>query len=166
MSVIVVGYDTWTEAVLDRLRELAISYTVLVTDPATEHALVDRGHSVVQAPVIDETAFRTAGVTSTTAVLVATLDDQENVLTVLTAADLDPEISIITFVNERVDAPKLRRAGADVVVNIGAVIAALLVQTALSEADPDHLLAQLLTEDTTVETASDVRAVSTEDDGQ
>ncbi len=166
MSVIVVGYDTWTEAVLDRLRELEISYTVLVTDTATEQTLIDRGYSVVQTPVIDEAAFQTAGITSATAVLVATLNDQENVLTVLTAADLDSAISIITFVNERVDAPKLRRAGADVVVNIGAVIAALLVQTALSEADPNSLLAQLLTDETTVETASDVRAVSTEDRGQ
>ncbi len=157
MSVVVVGYDTWTEAVINRLQKRDIEYTVLVTDRSVSTTLTERDIPVVYTATITEAAFAEADITDATAVLVATLDERQNVLAVLTAADVTTDTRIVTYASEQVDAAKLRRAGADTVVNIGPVTAELLVQAATNDMDPGALLEQLLDEDQIIETAADIR---------
>lgn len=142
--VVVVGYDLWTESVLETLRAAGISHAVVVTDEAVARRLRDRGDEVVHAPEIDDAALREAGAERADAVLVATLDDRQNVLAVLTAIDVDGDARVVTFAGEHQDAPKLRNAGADAVVNLGQVVAELVVETALTGDDPERLLTELL----------------------
>lgn len=160
---VVVGYDAWTEAVLSALATAAVEYSILVTDQTVAQRLDARDEPVVYSDTVDDTALREAGATDADAVLVATLDDQQNVLAVLIAADIAEHATIATFAGERRDAPKLRRAGADVVVNLGQVIGELVVETALTGADPTTLLDDLLAGETVVETTESEGETATDD---
>lgn len=162
---VVVGYDAWTEAVLSALATAAIEYSVLVTDETVAKRLDARGEPVVYSDTVDDAALREAGGADADAVLVATLDDQQNVLAVLIAADIAEQATIATFAGERRDAPKLRRAGADVVVNLGQVIGELVVETALTGAEPTTLLDNLLAGESVVETTEQESETATDDSG-
>lgn len=156
MNVLVVGYDIWAKRILEVLSQTDATYTLLTTDDG-----LSPHHPTVSVDTIEEAAFQEAGIGDMDAVLVATLDDQHNVLAVLTAADLATDATIVTFVNERTDAPKLRRAGADTVVIIGQVIAELLVETALSDADPETIIDSIFETDRAIETANEAELAST-----
>lgn len=158
MNVIVVGYDIWARRVLDLLGQSGATYTLL-----TAGDVPAQDHPIISVETIDEAAFREAGIEEADAVLVATLDNQRNVLAVLTAADLATGATIVTFANERSDAPKLRRAGADTVVVIGQVIAELLVETALTDTDPEEIIDSILNANQGIETNTDIQPASSID---
>ncbi|GAB3681453.1 hypothetical protein GCM10028857_05700 [Salinarchaeum chitinilyticum] len=142
--VIVVGYDAWTEPVLVELAECGVSFTVVTTDGEAADRLEDRGLSVVHTDDVDEACFRAAGVANADAVLVATLDDQLNVLAVLTVMNVDESMRVVTFAGERQDVQKLRAAGADSVVSIGQAVGELLVEVALSERNVSEVVGELV----------------------
>lgn len=160
--VIVVGYDSWTDAVLESLQTRGIEYTVVLRDRETAGKLESEGHAVTYVPEFNEAAFQEAGSDQANAILVATLNDQLNVLAVLTAADISEKTTIATFVGDRRDASKFRRAGADTVVKLGEVIGQLIAETALTGTDPDQLLDTFLAEDRAVEHAEEIRVEESE----
>lgn len=149
--VVVVGYDHWTEAVLTTLEELGIAHAMVVTDDTATGTLESHEARLVRAEALNEAAFREAGAEHADAILVATFDDRLNVLAVLTAIEVIEDATIATFSDERRDATKLKRAGADTVVNLGPVVAELLVDSALSGADPRALLDKLLADESVVD---------------
>lgn len=130
--VIVVGYDTWTEPVLDELDAAGARTTVITTDSSAADALREDGQDVVETATVDEACFREAGVEDADHVLVATLDDHLNVLAVLTV-DSVADVPIATFAAEERDVEKLRAAGADTVVSLGQAIAELVVEVAVTD---------------------------------
>jgi Trk K+ transport system NAD-binding subunit len=149
--VVVVGYDHWTEAVLDTLDDLGID-TALIVPGETTAAVVDaHDRRLVRTETLNEAAFRDAGAQYADAVLVATFDGRLNVLAVLTASEVVEDATIATFADERRDTAKLKRAGADTVVNLGPVVAELLVDTALTGDDPRALLDVLLADESVVD---------------
>lgn len=140
----VVGYDAWTEPVLAELRRQGASVTVVATDPAPVAELSGRDFEVVYASDVDEYGFHRAGVAGADAVLVATLDDQLNVLVVLTVMNVDPSIEVVTFAGEARDVPKLRAAGADGVISLGETIGELIVEVALTDRVVEDVVGELL----------------------
>lgn len=143
-DLLVVGYDAWTEPVLVELSARGASVTVVTTDDAAAAALRDRGFGVVQTDDVDEACLEAAGVADVDAVLVATLDDQWNVLAVLTIMNVDPDIEVVTFAGEARDVPKLRAAGADRVISLGETIGELLVEVALTDRDVEAVVDELV----------------------
>lgn len=141
--VIVVGYDGWTEPVLDELQARGNDVTVVVTDGTAAAKLRERDVAVVRSDDIDEAAFRAAGLADADAVFVATLDEQVNVLAVLTVMNADQSVPIATFAREGSDVPKLRAAGADTVVSLGEVVGELVVEVALSDRSVEDVVAEL-----------------------
>lgn len=160
--IVVVGYDTWTEAVIDILRSAGVSHVVILTDKTASTQLQEKGTETITVPEFSEAAFREAETERATAVLVATLNDQRNVLAVLTAAEVSEETTIVSFVSENRDSRKLQRAGADVIVNLGQVMAELIADTAITGRDPDNLLMELLSKETTVELTEDASVAQRE----
>lgn len=68
----------------------------------------------------------------------ATNNDAEDALSVLTARQLNPEITIVAAATNRENVAKLRRAGANTVISPASIVGHLLVTTALGgEADAD-----------------------------
>lgn len=160
--LIVVGYDTWTDAVIELLRSSKISYSILLTDKEAAENLRSEGEEIVCVSDFNEQAFRDAGIDRADAVLVATLDDQQNILAVLTATDIDETMTVGTFTSRERDGPKLRRAGADVIVNLGQAVAELIAETALTGAEPQQLLEEILSEETIVELAQPAQVTGEE----
>lgn len=143
-SLIVVGYDSWTEPVLDELERVDTSVTVVVTEEAAARRLDDRPVSVVRSADVNEAAFERAGIDRASAVLVATLDEQVNVLAVLTVMNVDESMEVVTFAGEARDVPKLEAAGADTVVSLGDVVGELFVEVALEERTVDDVIHELI----------------------
>lgn len=141
--VIVVGYDAWTPAVVEELLAQDCRPTVVLTDGTVAESLRDRGLDVVETDDVDEASFRDAGIADADAVFVATLDEQLNVLAVLTVMNVDPRVEIATFAAEAGDVQKLRRAGADTVISLGAVVGELLVEVALTDRSVRDVVAEL-----------------------
>ena len=144
--VVVVGYDAWTAPVLAELEGIDVSVSVITRRDAIVDRLAHRPVDVVGTDELDEACFHDAEIERADAVLVATLDDQLNVLAVLTVMNVDESMHVVTFAGEEEDVPKLRAAGADRVVSLGQAVGELLVEVALSERAVDDVVAQLLGE--------------------
>lgn len=143
-DLLVVGYDAWTEPVLAELVDRGASVTVVTTQDAVAASLRNRGFGVVLTDDVDEACLEAAGVGTVDAVLVATLDDQWNVLAVLTVMNVDPDIDVVTFAGEARDVPKLRAAGADRVISLGEAVGELLVEVALTDRDVESVVDELV----------------------
>lgn len=142
-DVIVLGYDAWTEPVLSELTNLGVEPTVVVRDASVADRLRARGLAAIYTEEVDEACFHEAGIDSADVVLVATLDDQLNVLAVLTVMNVDASMQVVTFAGEEQDVPKLRAAGADRVVSLGEAVGELLVEVALSDREVETVLREL-----------------------
>jgi voltage-gated potassium channel len=128
--ILVLGYGDLTEPILDEVGSRA---KVVIVTPDDERVaeLVDRGYNVLDADPSDEEPLRRAGIDRARAVLVATEDDAQDALAVLTAAELNPSIPVVAAATNRENVQKLRRAGADTVISPASIGGRLLVESAL-----------------------------------
>lgn len=144
--VIVVGFDAWTEPVITELEQSPVDFVVVTNDVSVVPGLEERGIEVVGSERMSRDVFLKAGIKDADAVLVATLDDHQNLLAVLTVSGIDESIPITSFAAEDRDVSKLKQAGADTVVNLGVIVGELIADAAISGEDIDELLEQALTE--------------------
>lgn len=143
--VIVLGYGDLTEPIVEELGEAT---EFLVVTPESEHAkeLADAGFDVLTADPSDEDALLQARIQDARAVLVATNDDAEDALSVLTARDLNADVYIVAAATNRENVDKLRRAGADAVISPASIGGHLLVRSALDQRDVDDVVTRLVDE--------------------
>lgn len=145
-TVIVVGFDAWTEPVIAELERSDVDFVVITTDLSVVEGLRERGIDVVGSKRLNREVFMQAGIEDADAVLVATLDDHHNVLAVLTVVGIDSSIPITSFAAEDRDVSKLKQAGAERVVNLGVIVGELIADAAVSGEEIDTLLEQVVTE--------------------
>ena len=128
--VLVLGYGDLTEPILDELGD-ATPYIVITDDPDTAARLKSRDIDVLTANPSDEEPLIRAGIERARAAVVATENDAEDALTILTARELNPELRIIAAATDRENENKLRRAGADEVISPAVIGGHMLVESAL-----------------------------------
>lgn len=128
--VIVAGYGDLTEPILSELQAANRPFVVILSEEAGASRLRDRGLNVVAGDPSDDETFRRVGLDKASAVVVATNDDGNDALTILTANQLNPEVRIVAAATERENEEKLRRAGADVVISPAVIGGRLLVESA------------------------------------
>jgi voltage-gated potassium channel len=129
--VLVLGHGDLTDVILE---ELAVAeYLVVTADADWASAMSERGRDVLVADPADEEALLRAQIEDARAVLVATNNDAEDALVVLTARQLNPEVRIVAAATNRENIEKLRRAGADVVISPATIGGHLLVESALGD---------------------------------
>jgi voltage-gated potassium channel len=129
--VLVLGYGSLTESVLD---ELDVDDLVLVVPEADEPKLppaTERELPVFVADPTDDAVLDRAGIDRARAVIVASDDDATDALAVLTVRERNPEITVVAAATEGENGPKLERAGADAVVTPAAIGGRRLVESAL-----------------------------------
>ncbi len=143
--LLILGYGDLTEPMLEELGERA-QVAVVTADEAHADELADRGYAVLVADPSDEDPLRRAGIEEARAVLVATNDDAQDALAVLTAAELNPNIPIIAAATNRENIAKLRRAGADTVISPANIGGRLLIESALGAEGMESLADRLLNE--------------------
>jgi len=130
--IVVLGYGELTEPLLEELQK---DSTFVVVTPNRDHARVlrDRDIDVHIGDPSDEAPLHAVAIENARAVIVATNDDAQDALSILTARELNPGARIVAAATVRDNVPKLRRAGADTVISPAVIGGHLLVRSALGE---------------------------------
>ena len=141
--VLVLGYGDLSEPILDELSG-AVEFVVVTSDPDDAATLQHRDIPVLTADPSDEEPLHRAGIERAQAVMAATNDDAQDALAILTARQLNPSVRIVAAATDRENVPKLKRAGADVVISPAAIGGHLLVESALGDEDSESLADRIL----------------------
>jgi len=143
--VLVLGYGDLTEPILEELAAAGTaSFAVITTDERRARELDARDIPVLTADPSDVAPLERAAIADARAVLVATNNDAQDALAILTARQLNPDVRIIAAATARENVEKLRRAGADVVISPATIGGHLLVESALGDADTERLAAHIV----------------------
>jgi voltage-gated potassium channel len=144
--VIVVGVSDLTEPVIEELAATASGPDAVVITRSAERAqqLRERDIEVITANPSDEEPLERVGVERARALVAATDDDAQDALVVLTARELNPELTIVAAATERENVKKLRRAGADTVISPAVIGGHLLVQSAMGSGDMESLADRIM----------------------
>ena len=129
--VLVLGYGELTEPIVDELEAGETPFAVVARKSDATTALVDRDIPVVSADPSDEVPLDRAHIDRARAILVATNDDAQDALAILTARQLRPDGRIIAAATDRENTKKLERAGANEVISPAQLGGHLLVRSAL-----------------------------------
>jgi voltage-gated potassium channel len=118
---VVCGYGRLGRQIVRDLQARGESYVVIDIDESTVEDLVERNVPNLVADATQEDVLEEAGVEHARG-LVSCLDsDASNVLTILTARELNPRLLIVARANTEAAESKLRRAGADRMVTPEAI---------------------------------------------
>lgn len=135
--ILVLGYGELTEPIVDELASTSRDFVVVTKDREAAAELTDRNISVVTANPSDEEPLRRGKVDQASAILVATNQDAEDALAILTAHQLAPDTRIVAAATDRENTEKLERAGADAVISPSVIGGHLLVRSALGSDDSE-----------------------------
>ncbi|MBS3759959.1 NAD-binding protein [Halodesulfurarchaeum sp.] len=139
--IIVLGYSDVTESLLEELEgDVDVGLVTEDEDVAREYG---EEVTILQADPTDESSIRDANIEAAKGVVVATEDDADNVLAVLTARRVDPDIRIVATGNEAGHLDKLEAVGADEVVSPQAIGGRLLGQSVLGKSSPESLFERI-----------------------
>ncbi|MCQ4332317.1 NAD-binding protein [Natronomonas sp. F2-12] len=139
---VVTGYGELTEPILESLD--GNNAVVIVRDPEDTKQLREHGHEVFTADPSDEEPLRRVHIERARALIVATNDDAQDAMAVLTARELNPELRIVAAATDRENISKLRRAGADIVLSPAVLGGQLLVESALGNDNPERVIDRIL----------------------
>ena len=114
--VLVLGYGDITESLLDELPE-SVDVVVVTTETAVASELKGEGVKVLTADPTEEAVLVDARIDAARGVVVATRDDANDVLAVLAARQVNPDIRIVAAANHGKHVGKLEQVGADEVIS-------------------------------------------------
>ncbi|WP_372912014.1 NAD-binding protein [Salinigranum sp.] len=143
--VLVLGYGDLTEPILEELSSKA-PYVVVTQDAERARILTDRDIDVFTADPSDADSLERARVDTARAVVVATNNDAEDALAILTARQLNPKVRIVAAASNRENVDKLKRAGADTVISPTTLGGHLMAESALG-GDSEKVEQQVLEEE-------------------
>nr|WP_089697653.1 NAD-binding protein [Halogranum gelatinilyticum] len=144
--ILVLGYGELTEPILEELGGKA-EFVIITTDSDRARSLSDRGFTVLTADPADEDTLERAKVDLARAVVVATNEDAQDALAILTARQLNPEVRIVAAATHRENVNKMKRAGADTVISPATIGGHLLVESALGSEDSEEKADRIMHED-------------------
>ncbi|WP_253737569.1 NAD-binding protein [Halohasta salina] len=143
--VVILGYGDLTEPIIEHLD--ATSFAVITTNETAARRFSDREIPVLTADPSDEEPLERAGIADARAVIVATENDAQDALAILTARQLNPDLQILAAAMQRENVAKLRRAGADRVISPAEIGGRLLANSATGKGDAEAASKQLLGEE-------------------
>jgi voltage-gated potassium channel len=144
--ILVLGYGELTEPILEELGGKA-EFVIITPDSDRARSLSDRGFTVLTADPADEETLERAKVDLARAVVVATNEDAQDALAILTARQLNPEVRIVAAATHRENVNKMKRAGADTVISPATIGGHLLVESALGSEDSEEKADRIMHED-------------------
>lgn len=136
---ILCGYGRMGRVIADHLRQEGVDFVVVDNRPEIVQAIWDSGgYAVIGDATADDTLER-AGIHSAKGLVTVLSKDAENVFVVLTASQLNPNLTIVARANNDEAIPKLQRAGATTVINPYESAGARIAQTVLRPAVTDFM---------------------------
>ena len=141
--ILVLGYGELTEPILEELDERA-EFLIVTPESEQTRLLSDRGYNVLTGDPSDEDVLKRAKISHAHAVVVATNEDAQDALAILTARQLNPEVRIVAAATHRENVNKMRRAGADTVISPATIGGHLLVDSALGSEDSEAIADRIM----------------------
>jgi len=114
--VIVCGYGTVGQKVIDVLYEHSVHFVVIELDPKKVEHLRELGYNVIEGDATYSKTLKSAGIDNAKAIAVVMDDDAKNLFTVLAAHDINKRLFIAARANDDFVREKLIEAGADYIV--------------------------------------------------
>ncbi len=132
--VIVFGYSHLGRYVIEKLDELGFDYVVITKDPNIYNELIKKDvFAILEYETQPIVALKAAGIERASMVIVAHEKDPENMLTILSARKMRPDIRIITVVHDQTLIETAKNAGADMVIPSSVTVGHLLALSAVTK---------------------------------
>ena len=132
--VIVFGYNHLGRYVADKLDELGFDYVVVTKDPNIYNDLVKKQifvvHEYQTQPI---TSLKAAGIERAAIVVVAHENDPDNMLIILSARKLRPDVRIVSVVHDDALIETAKNAGADMVIPATVTVGHLMALSAVTK---------------------------------
>ncbi len=132
--VIVFGYSQLGRYVTEKLEALGFDFVIITKDPNMYNELLKKDVFVVleyeTQPIV---ALKAAGIERASMVIVAHEKDPENMLTILSARKMRPDIRIISVVHDQSLIETAKNAGADMVIPSSVTVGHLLALSAVTK---------------------------------
>lgn len=141
--VLILGDGDLTQSIVGRLQDSATDFVVVSSDRERVTSLSERGVKALAANPSDEEPLHRAKIDTARALVVATNDDAQDALTILTARQLRPDIRIVAAATDNENVAKLEHAGADSVISPASIGGQMLVESALVDNDRSTVLGGL-----------------------
>jgi voltage-gated potassium channel len=136
--VVVLGHGDVTASLLDEL-DGETDLVVVTPDAEVASGLTNEGVEVLTDDPTDEEVLRTVAVDAARGVVVSSDDDARNVLAVLAAKQVSPDVRVVATANEKKHVAKLESVGTDEVINPLSIGGRLLGRSVLGdEATSSH----------------------------
>ena len=130
--VVVLGHGELTEPLLDSLPE-DTDVVVVTPDQEVAAALTAAEVNVLTGDPTDEAVLRDAQVANARGVVAGSHDDARDVIAVMAATNVNPDVRVVAAANETKHVDKLADAGADRVINPPTIGGRLLSESVLDE---------------------------------
>jgi voltage-gated potassium channel len=132
--VIIFGYTHMGRYVAEKLDEMGIDYVVTTKDPNLfQELLKQKILAVLEVDVHPIKALKEAGIEKASMIVVAHNSDPDNMLFILSARKLRPDVRIVTVVHDESLVETARNAGADVVIPASVTVGHLLALSAVTK---------------------------------
>lgn len=123
---IVCGYGNVGREVTFHLKCRGESFVVIERDRLKVESLVDKGVPVIQGDAEDDDTLKRANVLNAKG-LITVMRDSQNLVTIIAAKGLNPNLIIVSEVEEDKNIIKLQRVGADNIINCHEMGARIMV---------------------------------------
>ena len=131
--VIVLGYTHWGRYVAEKLEDLGLDNVIITKDLHTYETLLSQNAFVVlEQETQPMAALNAAGIDRALIVVCAHQKDADNMLSILSARKLRPDIRIISVVHDQALVETAKNAGADMVIPSSVTVGHLLALSAVT----------------------------------
>jgi len=145
--ILILGHGDLTESLLDTIPD-DTAVAVVTPDAEVASALDIEGINVLTDDQTDEDVLRDAQIESADGVVVGSDDDARDVLAVLAAINVNPDVRIVAAANEEKHVGKLASVGADRVINSRTIGGQLLGKSVIEDDVADSVASILDPDDT------------------
>jgi voltage-gated potassium channel len=126
---IICGFGNVGRQIADQLKAKGDGFIVIERDRDKVSSMIDLGLPVIVGDATQEEVLQRANVSNAKA-LITTMTDSTNIVVVITAKMLNPNLHIVSEVEDYHNSAKLRKAGADEVVHCHEMGARMMVSKA------------------------------------
>tara|TARA_Y100000034_G_C6905945_1_gene420369 strand:+ start:71 stop:880 length:810 start_codon:yes stop_codon:yes gene_type:complete len=137
---IVCGGGRVGQHVAEKLKDDGKAVVVVDKDDLKVERLKNEGFHVILGESNSDSVLKKAGVAHAHALAAVVGDDGDNLLTILTAKELNPEIGVASRANDENIVSKLKHAGAEIVILPEVVGGVKLADAILGEIDHNHVI--------------------------
>ena len=114
---IICGFGRTGKAVRDSLEQSGVPHVVVEGDPEVVKELTEKAVNIVEGDATQDETLQKAGIEHARGLAAALGSDADNVYVVLSARQMKPELTLVSWASSKEAEGKIRRAGADHVMS-------------------------------------------------